>query len=131
MKLFSKDPQLQQTEFAATQTWLEEPTTTPQEQAERAERKKKQKKALFILIGITLIGFVCISLLLKVMSRPPAEVIVVAEPTPVPTEAPVLTPLLSRILESKARTQAIDIRDADLSLPQVEFDLWLDEPKKP
>ena len=131
MKLFNKEPLIQQTEVAASQTWLEEPTTTPQEIAEKHERQSKRRKAMLVVGGALLVFIAVILLLMKVLSRPPEQIVEIVAPTLTPTSQPALTPLLSRIIEAKERTKSIDIREAELSLPQVEFDLWLDEPKKP
>lgn len=130
MKLFSKEPQIQQTEFTASQTWLEEPSLTPAEQLERAEKKTRQRKVIMISVGSIALLIAIILLMVNLLSRPEPEIVEVVTPTPTPTETPVLTPLLSRILEAKQRTEAIDVREAELALPQVEFEIVLDEPKK-
>ncbi len=130
MKLFNKEPLIQQTEFSSSQTWLEEPSITTDEQLENAERKIKRRKITLIAIGSIVMIAGLLALLINIMTRPPAEIVIVAEPTATPTVTPVLTPLLSRITDAKARTQAIDVREAELALPQVEFTIFLDEPKK-
>lgn len=130
MKLFSKPPLIQQTEFAASQTWLEEPSLTPAEQLARVEKKTKQRKVIMITAGLITLILAIMMLLASLLSKPEPEIVEVVEPTPTPTESPILTPLLSRILEAKQRTQAIDVREAELALPQVEFEIVLDEPKK-
>lgn len=130
MKLFSKEPQIQQTEFTASQTWLEEPSLTPAEQLARAEKKTKQRKVIMISLGSIALIIAIILLMINLLSSPEPEIVEVVAPTPTPTESPILTPLLSRILEAKQRTQAIDVREAELALPQVEFEIVLDEPKK-
>ena len=130
MKLFSKEPQIQQTEFTASQRWLEEPSLTPAEQLARAEKKTKQRKVIMISVGSIALIIAIILLMINLLSRPEPEIVEVVAPTPTPTESPILTPLLSRILEAKQRTQAIDVREAELVLPQVEFEIVLDEPKK-
>ena len=131
MKDLNKEPLIQQTEFAVSQTWLEAPAVTPQEQAARLARKVRFRKTAMIVAGVVFVGIASVLLLMKLLVKAPAEIAEVVVPTPTPTESPVLTPLVARILEAKTRAQAIDIREADLALPQVEFDLWLDEPKKP
>ncbi len=130
MKLFSKQSQIQQTEFTSSQTWLEDPTLTPAEQMARAEKKTKQRKVIMISIGSITLVIAIVMLMVNLLSRQEPEIVEVIEPTPTPTESPILTPLLSRILEAKQRTQAIDVREAELALPQVEFEIVLDQPKK-
>lgn len=130
MKLFNQEPRIQQTEFSSSQTWLEEPSIATTEKLEKTEKKNRRRKIALIIIGSVVMIVSVLALLINIMTQPPTEVVIVTEPTPTPTITPPPTPLLNRIIEAKVRTQAIDVREAELALPQIEFAIFLDEPKK-
>ena len=88
------------------------------------------RSRLFKISGILLLalGLVLVITTLSNIETPEPEI--TRSPTATPLPPRILTPLQERIIGARERTEAIDIRSSELSLPQVDYGFELDEVKR-
>lgn len=130
MNIFKQEPPVQQTQFTYAEPILEDPTYSAQQQQEITDKRRLVRGRLLKVGGTLLLLFGLLFTISSLSNREVDEPEVVGLPTAAPLPPRVFTPLQERIIGARERTEAIDIRSSELSLPQVDYGFELDEVKR-